>query len=63
MQIIREFLHNLTEVSHMKIGIQLPKLWNLEVQFWVPIFAGHWIYGKMEHENGFKIWPPPKRVI
>jgi len=33
------------------------------VQFWVPIFAGHWIYGKMEHENGFKIWPPPKRKI
>jgi len=37
MQIIREFKYKFREVSHFKIGIKLPKLWNLEVQFWVPI--------------------------
>jgi len=37
MQIIREFLHKLIEVSHIQIGNQLPKLWNLEEQFSVPI--------------------------
>jgi len=37
MQIIREFHHKLIEVSHIKIGIQQLKLWNLEVQFWGPI--------------------------
>jgi len=37
MQIIREFDHKLMEVSHFKIGTKLPKLLNLEVQFWVPI--------------------------
>jgi len=37
MQVIREFNHKFIEVSHFKIGIKLPKLWNLEVQFWVPI--------------------------
>jgi len=26
-------------------------------------FKGHYIYGKMEHENGFKILPPTKRII
>jgi len=34
---IREFHYKLIEVSHIKIGVQLLKLWNLEVQFWVPI--------------------------
>jgi len=37
MQIIREFHHKFIEVSHFKIGIKLPKLWNLEVQFWGPV--------------------------
>jgi len=37
MQIIREFKHKFIEVSHFKIRIKLPKLWNVEVQFWVPI--------------------------
>jgi len=37
MQIIREFKHKFIEVSHFKIGIKLPKLWNVEVQFCVPI--------------------------
>jgi len=32
---IREFIHKLKEVSNLKIGIKLLKLWNLEVQFWV----------------------------
>jgi len=27
------------EVSHVKIGLQELKLWNLEVQFWVPILT------------------------
>jgi len=34
---IREFYHDLIEVSHFKIGVQILKLWNLEVQFWGPI--------------------------
>jgi len=38
MQNIREFNHKLIEVSHFKIGVQLLKLWNLEVQFWVPFW-------------------------
>jgi len=37
MQNIRELNHEFVEVSHMRIGIHLPKLWNLEVEFWVPI--------------------------
>jgi len=37
MQIIREFNHKFIEVSHIKIGIQLLKLWINEVQFLVPI--------------------------
>jgi len=37
MQIFREFNPKLIEVSHIKIGVQLLKLWKLEVQFWVPI--------------------------
>jgi len=32
MQIIRELNHEFIEVSHLKIGSQLLKLWNLEVQ-------------------------------
>jgi len=39
MWIIREFKHKFVEVCHVEIGIQLLKLWNLEVQFWVPILA------------------------
>jgi len=34
MQNIKEFNHNFIEVSNFKIGIQLLKLWNVEVQFW-----------------------------
>jgi len=37
MQIIRKFNHNFKKVSHVEIGIKLLKLWNLEVQFGVPI--------------------------
>jgi len=38
MQNIREFKHKFIEASHALIGIQLPKLWNLERQFWVPLW-------------------------
>jgi len=34
---IKEFHYKLIEVSHIKIGVELLKLWNLELQFWVPI--------------------------
>jgi len=37
MQIISEFNHKFIKVSHIKIGFKLPKLWNVEVEFWVPI--------------------------
>jgi len=40
MHIFREFNYKLIEVSHVEIGIKLLKLWNLEVQFWVPILKG-----------------------
>jgi len=31
--------HKFIEVSHVEIGIKLLKLWNLKVQFWVPILT------------------------
>jgi len=37
MQIIRKSNYKFKEVSHIKIGIKLLKLWNPEVQFWGPI--------------------------
>jgi len=52
MQIIRECKHKFLEVSHFKIGIKLPKLWNVEVQFWVPILKPIGNTEKIEHENG-----------
>jgi len=36
MQIIRKFNHKCKEVSHDEIVTKLLKLWNLEVQIWVP---------------------------
>jgi len=54
MQNIREFNHKFIEVSHIKIGLKLFKLWNFEVMFWVPILKGHRKYGKTQHENGLK---------
>jgi len=60
MQIIREFHHKFIEVSHVKIGIKLHKLWILEVQFWVPILKP---IGNTEHENGSKFRPSLKRYI
>jgi len=39
MWIIRELHHKFIEVSHVEIGIKLRELWNLEVQFWVPILT------------------------
>jgi len=54
MQMIRKFHHKFIEVSHIKIGLKLFKLWSLEVMFWVPILKGHRKYGKIEHENGLK---------
>jgi len=38
MQNIREFNHKFIEASHFKIGVHLPKLWIIEVQFWVPFW-------------------------
>jgi len=45
---IREFNHKLIEVFHIKFEIQLPKLWDLEVQFWVPILKA---IGNTEKSN------------
>jgi len=56
---IREFKHELIEVSHFQIGIKLPKLWNLEVQFWVPILKPIKNTQKIEHENGSNFGPSP----
>jgi len=35
MWIFREF----NQISHVEIGFKLLKLWNLDVQFWVPILT------------------------
>jgi len=43
---IREFNHKFIEASHLKIEIQLLKIWNLEVKFWVPILKAI-VYMKM----------------
>jgi len=48
MQIIRKFNYKFKEVSHVEIGIKLLKLWNLEVQFWVPILKNK---GSTEKSN------------
>jgi len=48
MHNIREFNHELIEVSHVQIGIQNLKLWNLEVEFWVPILI---VMGTTENSN------------
>jgi len=48
MQFIREFQMKFIEVSHFKIGIHLPKLWKLEVHFWVPILKA---VGNTEKSN------------
>jgi len=50
--IIREFNHNFIEVSHVWIEIQLLKLWNLEVQFWVPILEALGITEKSNMKMG-----------
>jgi len=34
---IKKLIHNLIEVSRVLIGINLLKVWNLQVPFWVPI--------------------------
>jgi len=40
--------------------MKLLKLWNLEVQLWVPILKAIGITEKIEHENELKFWPSPK---
>jgi len=51
MQIIRQFHLKFIEQSHIKIGLQLLKLWNLEVQFLGSHSISHLKYGKIEHKN------------
>jgi len=41
---IREFNHKSIEASHLKFGVQLIKLWYLEVQFW----------GSTQHEQEYQ---------
>jgi len=55
MQYFREFNHKLKKISHFKIGVQILKLWNLEVQFWVPILETIGNTEKFEHENALKL--------
>jgi len=62
MQNVWEFNYKFIEVSHVKIGIQLLKLWNLEVQFWAPFWKTlqirkNWTW------NGLKFEPSLKRKI
>jgi len=52
MQISREFKHKLIEVCYFKIGFQLPKLWNLEVRFVVPILNSNGIAKKSNMKMG-----------
>jgi len=55
MYIIRKFNHKLIEGSHIKFEIQLPKLWDLEVQFWVPILKTTGNTEKSSMKIGWKI--------
>jgi len=48
MQDVREFNHKLIVVSHVQIGIQILKLWNLELEFWVPVLI---VIGTTENSN------------
>jgi len=48
MQIIREYHYEFIEVSHDNFGIKLVKLWNFEVQFWVPVLKTN---GNTEKSN------------
>jgi len=52
MRNIREFNHKFIEVSHVQIGMKLLKLWNLEVQFWVPILKAIGITKKLIMKMG-----------
>jgi len=52
MQNVREFNHKLIEVFHVQIGIQKLKLWNLEVEFWVPILLA---MGKHTENSNMKM--------
>jgi len=50
--IIKKFDFKIIEVSHVEIGIKLLKLWNLEVQFWVPILTAIGITVKSNMKMG-----------
>jgi len=52
MWVIREFNHKFIEVSNVEIGIKLLKLWNLDVQFWVPILTAIGITEKSSMKLG-----------
>jgi len=45
---VKKFNHKIIEVFHVQIGIQKLKLWNLEVEFWVPILI---VVGTTEKSN------------
>jgi len=51
---IREFKHELIEVSHFQIGIKRPELWNLEVQFLGSILTPLKTRINLDHKNGLK---------
>jgi len=53
---IKENSTKIHRVSHIKIEIQLPKLWDSYSE-------GHWKSGKIEHENGLKFRPSYKGNI
>jgi len=63
MQIFREFNPKLIEVSHIKIGVQLLKLWNLEVQIWVRILKSIGITKKLYMKMGWKCDPLSKEIF
>jgi len=49
---IRELIHNLIELSRVLIGINLLKVWNLQVPFWVPILKAMGITEKSHMTMG-----------
>jgi len=57
MWIIREFNYKFIEVSHVKIGVKILKLWSLEVQFWVPILTTIGITEKSNMKLGQNLDP------
>jgi len=58
---IRELIHSLIDVSRFLIGIT--KVMESRSPILGSHSESHWNYGKIEHENGLKLWPSNSQYI